>query len=88
MQIDPHHVEATASALAPPQQGPVLRQNPVGAGTIAVRAAVHQPEHTMDRLLLLFLGVLRSACRSRAGLVLENAALRHQLGGLFDARED
>jgi hypothetical protein len=40
----------------------------------------------MDRLLLLFLGVLRSACRSRAGLVLENAALRHQLGVLMRTR--
>jgi hypothetical protein len=37
----------------------------------------------MDRLLLLFLGVLRSACRNRADLVLENAALRHQLGVLM-----
>jgi hypothetical protein len=39
----------------------------------------------MDRLLLLLLGVLRSACRSRADLVLENAALRHQLGVLMRA---
>src|SRR5258705_9521378 len=39
----------------------------------------------MDRLLLLLLGVLRSACRSRADLMLENAALRHQLGVLMRA---
>jgi hypothetical protein len=40
----------------------------------------------MDRLLLLLLGVLRSACRSRTDLVLENAALRHQLGVLMRGR--
>jgi hypothetical protein len=39
----------------------------------------------MDRLLLLLLGILRSACRSRADLMLENAALRHQLGALVRA---
>jgi transposase InsO family protein len=39
----------------------------------------------MDRLLLLLLGALRSACRSHADLVLENAALRHQLGVLMRA---
>lgn len=39
----------------------------------------------MDRLLLLLLGVLHSACRSRADLVLENAALRRQLGVLMRA---
>src|SRR3954469_8676675 len=39
----------------------------------------------MDRLLLLLLGILRSACRSRADLMLENAALRHQLGALIRA---
>jgi hypothetical protein len=39
----------------------------------------------MDRLLLLLLGILRSACRGRADLVLENAALRHQLGVLMQA---
>lgn len=33
----------------------------------------------MDRLLLLLLGVLPSVCRSRTDMVLENAALRHQL---------
>src|SRR4026208_1830423 len=40
---------------------------------------------TMARALLLLLGVLRSACRSRADLMLENAALRHQLGVLTRA---
>lgn len=39
----------------------------------------------MDRLLLLILGVVGSVCRSRADLVLENAALRHQLGVLMRA---
>lgn len=39
----------------------------------------------MDRLLLLLLGILRSACRGRADLVLENVALRHQLGVLMQA---
>jgi putative transposase len=39
----------------------------------------------MDRLLLLLLGILRSACRGRADLVLENVALRHQLGVLMRA---
>jgi transposase InsO family protein len=39
----------------------------------------------MDRLLLLLLGVLRSVCRSRADLMLENAALRHQLAVLMRA---
>src|SRR5678816_3741782 len=33
----------------------------------------YQPEQTMDRRLLLFLGVLRSACRSRAGPNLERS---------------
>jgi len=36
----------------------------------------------MARALLMLLGVLRSACRSHADLMLENAALRHQLGVL------
>ena len=39
----------------------------------------------MGRLLLLLLGILRSACRCRADLVLENVALRHQLGVLMQA---
>jgi hypothetical protein len=39
----------------------------------------------MDRLLLLILGVVGSVCRSRADLVLENAALQHQLGVLMRA---
>jgi hypothetical protein len=39
----------------------------------------------MDRLLLLLLGILRSACRGRADLVLENVALQHQLGVLMQA---
>src|SRR4051812_24537258 len=39
----------------------------------------------MDRLLLLLLGIVRSACHSRADLMLENAALRHQLGVLMRA---
>jgi hypothetical protein len=39
----------------------------------------HQLTPTMVRLLLVLVGVLRSTCRSRADLVLENAARRHQL---------
>jgi putative transposase len=39
----------------------------------------------MARLLLLLLGLLRSAYRSRADLMLENTALRHQLGVLMRA---
>ncbi|HEX3483063.1 MAG TPA: IS3 family transposase [Kofleriaceae bacterium] len=53
--------------------------------TIAVSAATIDLERTMDRLLLLILGVVGSVCRSRADLVLENAALRHQLGVLMRA---
>jgi hypothetical protein len=53
--------------------------------TIAVSAATINLERTMDRLLLLILGVVGSVCRSRADLVLENAALRHQLGVLMRA---
>jgi hypothetical protein len=33
----------------------------------------------MNRLLLVLLGVLRSTCRSRADLVVENAALRSMI---------
>jgi hypothetical protein len=39
----------------------------------------------MDRLLLLLLRILRSACRGQADLVLENVALRRQLGVLMRA---
>jgi putative transposase len=39
----------------------------------------------VDRLVLL-LGILRSACRGQADLVLENVALRHQLGVLMRGR--
>jgi hypothetical protein len=42
----------------------------------------------MDRLLLLLLGILRSVCRRRADLMLENAALRHQLGVLCGPAAD
>jgi len=44
-------------------------------GTIDAPAVAAQAIQTMDRLVLL-LGVLRSACRGRADLVLANIALR------------
>ena len=65
-----------------------------GAGTglsIATSSSVAEPLtfplstqaiQTVERLVLV-LGVLRSACRARADLVLENLALRHQLGVLM-----
>jgi hypothetical protein len=56
--------------------------------TVAVSAAIIHLERTMDRLLLLILGVVGSVCRSRADLVLENAALRHQLGVLMRPAAD
>jgi hypothetical protein len=64
---------------------PVVRQFLILRGTIAVLGDSHQPDPTMARLLLLLLGLLRSAYRSRADLMLENVALRHQLGVLMRA---
>src|SRR6266540_4349433 len=52
--------------------------------TIAVPAAIAQPERTMNFAHLL-VAALRAACRNRADLVLENMALRQQLVVLLRA---